>query len=81
MSASLPLIWLCISSRSFSSQLHQSFSKKKKKTSLSECCAIPIPYRKRTMFQKIVDATEPMADEKEAINYIANNPVRKEIIM
>ncbi|KAF5899514.1 cone cGMP-specific 3',5'-cyclic phosphodiesterase subunit alpha', partial [Clarias magur] len=38
-------------------------------------------FKKRTMFQKIVDATEPMADEKEAINYIANNPVRKEIIM
>lgn len=33
------------------------------------------------MFQKIVDATEPMADEKEAIAYVANNPIRKEIIM
>ncbi len=33
------------------------------------------------MFQKIVDATEPMADEKEAIHYVSNNPIRKEIIM
>ncbi|XP_076856813.1 cone cGMP-specific 3',5'-cyclic phosphodiesterase subunit alpha' [Brachyhypopomus gauderio] len=38
-------------------------------------------FKKRTMFQKIVDATEVMTDEKEAINYVANNPVRKEIIM
>ncbi|XP_027019056.1 cone cGMP-specific 3',5'-cyclic phosphodiesterase subunit alpha' [Tachysurus fulvidraco] len=38
-------------------------------------------FKKRTMFQKIVDATEPMTDEKEAISYIANNPIRKEIIM
>ncbi|KAB5555323.1 hypothetical protein PHYPO_G00032460 [Pangasianodon hypophthalmus] len=38
-------------------------------------------FKKRTMFQKIVDATEPMPDEKEAINFVANNPVRKEIIM
>ena len=33
------------------------------------------------MFQNIVNATEPMPDEKEAINYISNNPTRKEIIM
>ncbi|GAA6073152.1 cone cGMP-specific 3',5'-cyclic phosphodiesterase subunit alpha' [Tachysurus ichikawai] len=38
-------------------------------------------FKKRTMFQKIVDATEPMTDEKEAISYVANNPIRKEIIM
>uniref|UniRef100_A0A672PTC8 Phosphodiesterase n=1 Tax=Sinocyclocheilus grahami TaxID=75366 RepID=A0A672PTC8_SINGR len=38
-------------------------------------------FKKRTMFQKIVDATEPMADEKEAIAYVSNNPIRKEIIM
>ncbi|TSK14525.1 Cone cGMP-specific 3',5'-cyclic phosphodiesterase subunit alpha [Bagarius yarrelli] len=38
-------------------------------------------FKKRTMFQKIVEATETMADEKEAINYVANNPTRKEIIM
>lgn len=33
------------------------------------------------MFQNIVNATEPMADEKEAINFVSNNPTRKEIIM
>uniref|UniRef100_A0A3B4VIN6 Phosphodiesterase n=1 Tax=Seriola dumerili TaxID=41447 RepID=A0A3B4VIN6_SERDU len=38
-------------------------------------------FKKRTMFQNIVNATEPMADEKEAIAYISNNPTRKEIIM
>ncbi|XP_062375189.1 cone cGMP-specific 3',5'-cyclic phosphodiesterase subunit alpha'-like [Sardina pilchardus] len=38
-------------------------------------------FKKRTMFQKIVDAVEPMTDEKEAINYISNNATRKEIIM
>ncbi|XP_016368733.1 cone cGMP-specific 3',5'-cyclic phosphodiesterase subunit alpha'-like [Sinocyclocheilus rhinocerous] len=38
-------------------------------------------FKKRTMFQKIVDATEPMADDKDAIAYVANNPIRKEIIM
>ncbi|KAF7705139.1 cone cGMP-specific 3',5'-cyclic phosphodiesterase subunit alpha' [Silurus meridionalis] len=38
-------------------------------------------FKKRTMFQKIVDATEGMTDEKEAINFVANNPIRKEIIM
>uniref|UniRef100_A0AAR2IRA1 Phosphodiesterase n=1 Tax=Pygocentrus nattereri TaxID=42514 RepID=A0AAR2IRA1_PYGNA len=38
-------------------------------------------FKKRTMFQKIVDATEPMPDEKEAIAYVSNNPTRKEIIM
>lgn len=33
------------------------------------------------MFQNIVNATEPMTEEKEAIGYISNNPVRKEIVM
>lgn len=33
------------------------------------------------MFQKIVDACEGMPEEKEMINYISNNPIRKEIIM
>lgn len=33
------------------------------------------------MFQNIVNATEPMTDEKEATSYISNNPVRKEIVM
>ncbi|KAJ3607402.1 hypothetical protein NHX12_024453 [Muraenolepis orangiensis] len=36
-------------------------------------------FKKRTMFQNIVNATEPMTDEKEATAYISNNPVRKEI--
>lgn len=39
------------------------------------------PHRKRTMFQNIVNATEPMTDEKEAIGFISNNPTRKEIVM
>uniref|UniRef100_A0AAQ5XQT9 Phosphodiesterase n=1 Tax=Amphiprion ocellaris TaxID=80972 RepID=A0AAQ5XQT9_AMPOC len=38
-------------------------------------------FKKRTMFQNIVNATEPMPEEKEAISYISNNPIRKEIIM
>lgn len=33
------------------------------------------------MFQNIVNATEPMADEKEAIGFVSNNPIRKEIVM
>lgn len=33
------------------------------------------------MFQNIVNATEPMAEEKDAIAYISNNPTRKEIVM
>nr|XP_015201887.1 PREDICTED: cone cGMP-specific 3',5'-cyclic phosphodiesterase subunit alpha' [Lepisosteus oculatus] len=38
-------------------------------------------FKKRTMFQKIVDATEQMATEEEQINYVSNNPIRKEIVM
>ncbi|XP_032358333.1 cone cGMP-specific 3',5'-cyclic phosphodiesterase subunit alpha' isoform X2 [Etheostoma spectabile] len=38
-------------------------------------------FKKRTMFQNIVNATEPMAEEKMAIEYISNNPTRKEIVM
>ncbi|KAG7266009.1 hypothetical protein CRUP_005292, partial [Coryphaenoides rupestris] len=38
-------------------------------------------FKKRTMFQNIVNATEPMTDEKEAIAYISNNAIRKEIPM
>ncbi|XP_029311801.1 cone cGMP-specific 3',5'-cyclic phosphodiesterase subunit alpha'-like isoform X2 [Cottoperca gobio] len=38
-------------------------------------------FKKRTMFQNIVNATEPMPDEKEAIAFISNNPTRKEIVM
>lgn len=38
-------------------------------------------HRKRTMFQNIVNATEPMTDEKEATAFVSNNPIRKEIVM
>ncbi|XP_034715739.1 cone cGMP-specific 3',5'-cyclic phosphodiesterase subunit alpha' isoform X2 [Etheostoma cragini] len=38
-------------------------------------------FKKRTMFQNIVNATEPMEEEKMAIEYISNNPTRKEIVM
>ncbi|XP_059180467.1 cone cGMP-specific 3',5'-cyclic phosphodiesterase subunit alpha' isoform X1 [Centropristis striata] len=38
-------------------------------------------FKKRTMFQNIVNATEPMPEEKDAIAFISNNPTRKEIIM
>uniref|UniRef100_A0A3P9LA48 Phosphodiesterase n=1 Tax=Oryzias latipes TaxID=8090 RepID=A0A3P9LA48_ORYLA len=38
-------------------------------------------FKKRTMFQNIVNATEPMTDEKEATAYISNNSIRKEIVM
>ncbi|KAL7990476.1 hypothetical protein Chor_013906, partial [Crotalus horridus] len=38
-------------------------------------------FKKRTMFQKIVDATEKMEDENEAIKYITMDPTKKEVIM
>ncbi|KAF3704399.1 Cone cGMP-specific 3',5'-cyclic phosphodiesterase subunit alpha' [Channa argus] len=38
-------------------------------------------FKKRTMFQNIVNATEPMTNEKEATEYVSNNPIRKEIVM
>lgn len=41
----------------------------------------PTPRRKRTMFQNIVNATEPMTDEKESASFVSNNPTRKEIVM
>lgn len=37
--------------------------------------------RKRTMFQKIVDAIEKMETEEEAIKYISIDPTKKEVIM
>lgn len=37
--------------------------------------------RKRTMFQKIVDACEKMETEEEAIKYVTVDPTKKEIIM
>uniref|UniRef100_A0A670ZHU3 Phosphodiesterase n=1 Tax=Pseudonaja textilis TaxID=8673 RepID=A0A670ZHU3_PSETE len=38
-------------------------------------------FKKRTMFQKIVDVTEKMEDENEAIKYITMDPTKKEVIM
>ncbi|XP_041125312.1 cone cGMP-specific 3',5'-cyclic phosphodiesterase subunit alpha'-like [Polyodon spathula] len=38
-------------------------------------------FKKRSMFQKIVDATEQMATEEEQIKYITLDPTRKEVIM
>ncbi|XP_069095940.1 cone cGMP-specific 3',5'-cyclic phosphodiesterase subunit alpha' isoform X2 [Pleurodeles waltl] len=38
-------------------------------------------FKKRTMFQKIVDATEKMQAEDEAIRYITCDPTKKEVIM
>ncbi|KAG8000130.1 Cone cGMP-specific 3' [Nibea albiflora] len=52
---------------------------------LFEVCIIAtdlaLYFKKRTMFQKIVDTLEGVPDEKERINYISNNPTRKEIVM
>ncbi|XP_053548890.1 cone cGMP-specific 3',5'-cyclic phosphodiesterase subunit alpha' [Bombina bombina] len=38
-------------------------------------------FKKRTMFQKIVDAAEQMQSEDEIIKYIITDPTKKEIIM
>ncbi|XP_075468911.1 cone cGMP-specific 3',5'-cyclic phosphodiesterase subunit alpha' isoform X2 [Ascaphus truei] len=38
-------------------------------------------FKKRTMFQKIVDATEQMQSEEEVIKYIITDPTKKEVIM
>ncbi|XP_013806600.2 cone cGMP-specific 3',5'-cyclic phosphodiesterase subunit alpha' [Apteryx mantelli] len=38
-------------------------------------------FKKRTMFQKIVDAIEKMETEDEAIKYISIDPTKKEVIM
>lgn len=40
-----------------------------------------LPFRKRTMFQKLVESMQAMPEEKERISYVSNNPTRKEIIM
>ncbi|XP_072293418.1 cone cGMP-specific 3',5'-cyclic phosphodiesterase subunit alpha'-like [Eucyclogobius newberryi] len=52
---------------------------------LFEVCIIAtdlaLYFKKRTMFQKIVDQVHEIKDDKEVINYISNNPTRKEIIM
>ncbi|KAM4636687.1 cone cGMP-specific 3',5'-cyclic phosphodiesterase subunit alpha' [Discoglossus pictus] len=38
-------------------------------------------FKKRTMFQKIVDAAEQMQSEDEVIKYIITDPTKKEVIM
>ncbi|XP_053438713.1 cone cGMP-specific 3',5'-cyclic phosphodiesterase subunit alpha' [Nycticebus coucang] len=38
-------------------------------------------FKKRTMFQKIVDACEQMETEEQAIKYVTIDPIKKEIIM
>uniref|UniRef100_A0A7M4FG73 Phosphodiesterase n=1 Tax=Crocodylus porosus TaxID=8502 RepID=A0A7M4FG73_CROPO len=38
-------------------------------------------FKKRTMFQKIVDAVEKMETEEAAIKYISIDPTKKEVIM
>ncbi|XP_067408953.1 cone cGMP-specific 3',5'-cyclic phosphodiesterase subunit alpha' isoform X2 [Emydura macquarii macquarii] len=38
-------------------------------------------FKKRTMFQKIVDAVEKMQTEEEAIKYVSIDPTKKEVIM
>ncbi|XP_051002369.1 cone cGMP-specific 3',5'-cyclic phosphodiesterase subunit alpha' isoform X1 [Acomys russatus] len=38
-------------------------------------------FKKRTMFQKIVDACEQMQTEEETIKYVTADPTKKEIIM
>ncbi|NXW29509.1 PDE6C phosphodiesterase, partial [Phaetusa simplex] len=38
-------------------------------------------FKKRTMFQKIVDVIEKMETEEEAIKYISIDPTKKEVIM
>uniref|UniRef100_A0A8D3BX49 Phosphodiesterase n=1 Tax=Scophthalmus maximus TaxID=52904 RepID=A0A8D3BX49_SCOMX len=52
---------------------------------LFEVCIIAtdlaLYFKKRTMFQKIVEAMEGIPDEKEKIGYVSNNATRKEIIM
>ncbi|XP_077437775.1 cone cGMP-specific 3',5'-cyclic phosphodiesterase subunit alpha'-like isoform X2 [Vanacampus margaritifer] len=52
---------------------------------LFEVCIIAtdlaLYFKKRTMFQKIVDSMEGIPDEKDKVSYVSNNPTRKEIIM
>ncbi|XP_067909431.1 cone cGMP-specific 3',5'-cyclic phosphodiesterase subunit alpha' [Heterodontus francisci] len=38
-------------------------------------------FKKRTMFQKIVDYVEKTENEEEAIKYISSDPIKKEIVM
>uniref|UniRef100_A0A4W6E198 Phosphodiesterase n=1 Tax=Lates calcarifer TaxID=8187 RepID=A0A4W6E198_LATCA len=52
---------------------------------LFEICIIAtdlaLYFKKRTMFQKLVETVEGIPEEKEKVNFISNNPTRKEIIM
>uniref|UniRef100_A0A8C4DL22 Phosphodiesterase n=1 Tax=Dicentrarchus labrax TaxID=13489 RepID=A0A8C4DL22_DICLA len=52
---------------------------------LFEVCIIAtdlaLYFKKRTMFQKIVESIEGIPEEKEKVNYVSNNATRKEIIM
>ncbi|XP_024916912.1 cone cGMP-specific 3',5'-cyclic phosphodiesterase subunit alpha'-like isoform X2 [Cynoglossus semilaevis] len=52
---------------------------------LFEVCIIAtdlaLYFKKRTMFQKIVDSVETITEEKQKVDFISNNPTRKEIIM
>lgn len=38
-------------------------------------------FKKRTMFQKIVDTCEQMQSEEETIKYVTSDPTKKEVIM
>nr|XP_042119012.1 cone cGMP-specific 3',5'-cyclic phosphodiesterase subunit alpha' isoform X1 [Peromyscus maniculatus bairdii] len=38
-------------------------------------------FKKRTMFQKIVDACEHMQSEEETVKYVTSDPTKKEVIM
>ncbi|CAB1443682.1 unnamed protein product [Pleuronectes platessa] len=52
---------------------------------LFEVCIIAtdlaLYFKKRTMFQKIVECMEGIPEEKEKISHVSNNATRKEIIM
>uniref|UniRef100_A0A667X952 Phosphodiesterase n=1 Tax=Myripristis murdjan TaxID=586833 RepID=A0A667X952_9TELE len=52
---------------------------------LFEVCIIAtdlaLYFKKRTMFQKIVEAVGTIPDEKERLGFVSNNATRKEIIM
>ncbi|KAI9535386.1 Cone cGMP-specific 3',5'-cyclic phosphodiesterase subunit alpha' [Dissostichus eleginoides] len=52
---------------------------------LFEVCIIAtdlaLYFKKRTMFQKIVESVEGIPDEKDKVNFVSTNPTRKEIIM
>ena len=41
----------------------------------------PLPTRKRTMFQKIVDLSKTYEDEKKWVDFMSLETTRKEIVM